>query len=172
MNANPIRLKLIANLSIGRDRFGQPWNWLQLLVFAGIACRYLFFAPNYAWNAEETGTAYGADFLQEWVGARMVLTGHVSELYNVEVFRAWQYDPTIVGFEWKTDQYFPPVYPPPHYALFTPFALISYRSAVVVWLLLLLGAAWFSAQLIADIANHAQRIARSNATSTENGVSC
>lgn len=135
-------------------RFGLRSTWLQLLVFVSIACTYLLFAPNYEWKTEETGTAYGADFLQEWVGARMVLTGHVSELYNVEVFRAWQYDPTIVGFAWKTDQYFPPVYPPPHYAIFTPFALLPYRVAVVVWLLLLIGAAWFSAKLIADIANH------------------
>ena len=136
------------------SRFGLPSKWLQLLVFVGIACTYLFFAPNYEWKTEETGTAYGADFLQEWVGARMVLTGHVSELYNAEIFRAWQYDPTIVGFAWKTDQYFPPVYPPPHYAIFTPFALLPYRIAVVVWLLLLISAAWFSAKLIADIANH------------------
>ncbi len=160
MSRIPIE-ELVAHSSTRHTRFG----WLQLLVFVGIACSYLLFAPNYAWNAEETGTAYGADFLQEWVGARMVLTGHVSELYNVEVFRAWQYDPKIVGFAWKTDQYFPPVYPPSHYALFTPFAMLSYRMAVVVWLLLLIAAAWFSAKLIADIANHNQRSQNGNPTS-------
>ena len=148
----------IGHASTWQARFGAPSKWVQLLVFVGIAFTYLLFAPNYEWNAEETGTAYGADFLQEWVGARMVLTGHISELYDVEVFRAWQYDPTIVGFAWKTDQYFPPVYPPSHYALFTPFALLSYRTAVVLWLLMLIGTAWFSAKLIADIANHTQRI--------------
>ena len=137
---------------------GASSKWIQLLVFVGIAFTYLFFAPNYEWNAEETGTAYGADFLQEWVGARMFLSGHAFELYNVEVFRAWQYDPAIVGFAWKTDQYFPPVYPPPHYVLFTPFAFLSYRTAVVVWLLLLIVAAWFSSRLIADIACHKDKL--------------
>ena len=126
----------------------RPSTWLPLVVFAVITCVYLLFAPNYEWKLEETGTAYGADFLQEWVGARMVLTGHVSELYDLDVFRAWQYDPKVVGFAWKTDQYFPPVYPPPHYVLFSPFACLPYRWAVVIWLLVLISAAFFSSKLI------------------------
>ena len=132
----------------------RPSTWLPLVVFAVITCVYLLFAPNYEWKLEETGTAYGADFLQEWVGARMVLTGHVSELYDLDVFRAWQYDPKVVGFAWKTDQYFPPVYPPPHYVLFSPFACLPYRWAVVIWLLVLISAAFFSSKLISDITNH------------------
>jgi len=131
----------------------KPSQWLPLAVFAAVTCTFLLFAPNYEWHNEETANAYGADFLQEWVGARMILTGHASELYDTETFRAWQYDPTVVGFAWKTDQYFPPVYPPPHYMLFSPLACIPYRWAVVVWLLFLIVAAWYSAKLIADIAN-------------------
>jgi len=129
--------------------------WLQSFVFGSLACVYLFLAPNYEWKPEETGTAYGADFLQEWVGARMFLTGHVSELYDANVFRDWQYNPTILGFSWKTEAYFPPVYPPPHYVLFTPFACMPYRWAVVVWVLTLIGAAYLSSKLITDIVNHA-----------------
>jgi len=129
-------------------------SWLQIVVFTSIPLVYLFFAPNYAWKLEETGIAYGADFLQEWVGARMLITGHVSELYNLETFKAWQYDPSVMGFEWKSDQYFPPVYPPPHYVLFSPFAWIPYRWAVVVWLFALVVAAFFSAKWIQDIAVH------------------
>ena len=140
--------------AIWSNRMQRPSIRLPLVVLVSITCVYLFFAPNYEWNLEETGTAYGADFLQEWVGARMVLTGHVSELYDVDVFRAWQYDPKRVGFAWKTDQYFPPVYPPPHYVLFTPFACVPYRWAVVLWLLVLMGAAFLSSKLIADITNH------------------
>ena len=79
--------------AIWSNRMQRPSIRLPLVVLVSITCVYLFFAPNYEWNLEETGTAYGADFLQEWVGARMVLTGHVSELYDVDVFRAWQYDP-------------------------------------------------------------------------------
>ncbi len=134
----------------------KPSWWIQGLVFASLACVYLFLAPNYEWKSEETGTAYGADFLQEWVGARMVVTGHIAELYNVEVFRAWQYNPDVVGFAWKTDAYFPPVYPPPHYVLFSPFAFVPYRWAVVLWVLTLIGAAFLSSTLIADIVNHAR----------------
>ena len=128
---------------------------LQVIVLTAILFVYLLFAPNYAWKETETGTAYGADFMQEWVGARMFVTGHVSELYHPETFKAWQYDRSIMGFEWKTDQYFPPVYPPPHYALFSPFGLLPYRWAVVVWLTLLMTAAFFSAKLISDLVNHA-----------------
>lgn len=135
-------------------QFAKPSIWLQSIVFASVAFVYLFFAPNYQWKNQETGTAYGADFMQEWVGARMILTGHVSELYDFGVFRSWQYDSNIVGFEWKTDQYFPPVYPPPHYVLFIPFACVPYRWAVVIWLLVLVVSAFLSAKLIADIANH------------------
>ena len=134
--------------------FPKPSLWLQTIMFASIACTFLFFSPNYEWQAEESDAAYGADFMQEWVGARMLLTGHVSELYDVDTFRAWQYDPQIVGFAWKTDQYFPPVYPPPHYVLFTPFACLTYRWAVVLWLMILIGAAFLSSKLIADISNH------------------
>ena len=134
--------------------FAKPSIWLQPVVFASVAFVYLFFAPNFQWKNEETGVAYGADFMQEWVGARMILTGHVSELYDLDVFRSWQYDRKVVGFEWKTDQYFPPVYPPPHYVLFSPLACVPYRWAVVIWLLVLVVSAFFSAKLIADIANH------------------
>ena len=132
----------------------KPSFWLQGVVFATIACVYLFLAPNYEWKSEETGTAYGADFLQEWVGARMFVTGHTADLYDVEVVRAWQYDPNIVGFAWKTDQFFPPVYPPPHYVLFSPFACLPYRWAVMLWLLTLIGSAFLSSHLISSIIKH------------------
>ena len=134
--------------------FPKTALWLQALVFVSIACTFLFFSPNYEWQTEERDAAYGADFMQEWVGARMLLTGHVAELYDVDTFRAWQYDPEIVGFAWKTDQFFPPVYPPSHYILFSPFACLSFRWAVVLWLLILIGAAFLSSKLITDISNH------------------
>jgi hypothetical protein len=72
-------------------------TWLKCCVFLAIFFSYLFFAPNYDWSEQSFDTPYGADFLQEWVGARMVLTGNVSQLYDVEKFRAWQHDPSIVG---------------------------------------------------------------------------
>jgi hypothetical protein len=128
--------------------------WLKCCAFLAIFGSYLFFAPNYDWTQQSSDTPYGADFLQEWVGARMVVTGNVSHLYDVDMFRAWQHDPSIVGFEWASDQYFPPVYPPPHYVLFSPLACIPYRWAALVWLASLIVAAFGSAKLIVDIATH------------------
>ncbi|MEQ1827038.1 MAG: glycosyltransferase family 87 protein [Pirellula sp.] len=125
---------------------------LQLTAWVVIASAYLLFAPNYQWVQRTSNPAYGADFMQEWVGAKMILSGHASQLYDSDVFRQWQYDPKVVGFEWQTDQFFPPVYPPPHYLLFSPFALLPYRWATVVWLLVLITTAFASAKCIADIA--------------------
>ena len=127
-------------------------TWLKCAVFLAITFVYLFFAPNYEWKSKFTEAAYGADFLQEWVGARMLITGNGSQLYNVGVFQAWQYDRQIVGFTWESDQYFPPVYPPPHYVLFSPFACLPYRWATVVWLVCLIAAAFVCTKLISDIA--------------------
>jgi hypothetical protein len=129
-------------------------TWMKLAAFIAIACAYVFCAPNYAWVEETTNPAYGADFLQEWVGARMILTGNASTLYDLETFKAWQYNPDIVGFAWHTNQYFPPVYPPPHYLAFTPLACLPYRWATLIWLLSLIAAAFLSTKFIADIAVH------------------
>jgi hypothetical protein len=129
---------------------------LQIAAFVAIAISYLLFAPNYEWVEHADGTNYGADFLQEWVGAKMIMSGQVGQLYDVSTFQSWQYEPSIVGFEWVTDQFYPPVYPPPHYVLFSPFALLPYRWAAVVWLLCLVGAAFFSSRLICEIVEHAR----------------
>jgi hypothetical protein len=125
---------------------------LKCCAFVAIFFSYLFFAPNYDWSEQSSDTPYGADFLQEWIGARMVLTGNVSQLYDVDMFRAWQHDPSIVGFEWSSDHYFPPVYPPPHYVLFSPLACIPFRWAALVWLASLIAAAFWSAKQIVEIA--------------------
>ena len=132
-------------------------TWIQWVVFVAVASSYLCFAPNYDWSEQSVETAYGADFLQEWVGARMIVTGHSGEIYQGDVFRNWQHDPEIVGFQWRSESYFPPVYPPPHYVLFSPFAMLSYRWATVVWLFLLISCAFVSARLIEDSVDHSCR---------------
>lgn len=85
----------------------------------------------------------------------MILTGHSSDLYHAEVFQAWQHDPTIVGFAWDVDQYYPAVYPPIHYAFYLLLACIPYRIATMVWVAVLWGAVLASARLITDIAANA-----------------
>lgn len=126
-------------------------SWLPWASIAILGSVYLLFAPNYQWVERTSNPAYGADFLQEWVGARMIVTGQAADLYHLETFRNWQYDSSKVGFEWTTDQFFPPVYPPPHYLLFSPLALLPYRWATLVWLMLLLVAAIVASKTIADI---------------------
>jgi hypothetical protein len=130
---------------------------LQCIAVATIACSYLFYAPNYEWTEQAFDTPYGADFMQEWVGARILLSPQASQLYQTDLFRECQYDSNIVGFEWQSDQFFPPVYPPPHYALFSPLACLPYRWAVVVWLLVLIACAFASARLIQEIVVHHAR---------------
>lgn len=105
-----------------------------LLVFAVIFGSYLIFSPNYRWSAEFEETPYAADFLQEWVGARMIVSGQAHQLYS-EQFLHNQHDPDYVGFAWNPEEYFPSVYPPPHYMLFSPLGLVPYRWAGIIWLL-------------------------------------
>ncbi|MCU0713136.1 MAG: DUF2029 domain-containing protein [Pirellula sp.] len=105
-----------------------------LLVILVIFVSYLALAPNYRWSSTFDETPYAADFLQEWVGARMIASGQADQLYS-EQFILNQHDPSYVGFAWSPEEYFPAVYPPPHYMLFSPLGLIPYRWAGIVWLL-------------------------------------
>ncbi len=96
----------------------------------------------------------------------MIITGHVADLYDLETFKAWQYDSSVLGFAWITDQYFPPVYPPPHYVLFSPLACLPYRWAVVVWLVVLVAAAFFSTRLITEITVYCSNNSQNETTTT------
>jgi len=142
------------------SKHGVCWRLLDKpLAVAGVwvslCALTLLGSPNFEWGTELGSTPYGADFLQEWVGARMILTGHSSELYDTAVFQAWQHDPSVVGFAWDQDQYFPAVYPPIHYAFYSLLACIPYRLAALVWVAILWGAVLASAKLITDIAVNA-----------------
>jgi hypothetical protein len=108
-------------------------------------------SPNYRWSEQEVDHPYGSDFLQEWIGGRMLLTGHGGELYNVQQFAAWQHAPENIGFRWNEERFYPPVYPPIHYALFAPWSLLPYRWAVLLWMGLLWVVAFISVGMIAVI---------------------
>ena len=123
----------------------------QVVVLVAIVGMYLLFSPNYDWSDGNKQSPYGADFLQEWVGAKLIVTGNASKLYDGETFKEWQHDSQLVGFGWDSENYFPPVYPPPHYMLFSPLAILPYRWATVVWLVSLVVAALISARTIAAI---------------------
>lgn len=134
----------------------SSWG-LPLLVTLAFGFAFWAFAPNYAWEAKDGSTPYGADFLQEWVGGEMVLNGRSNEIYQLDRFVARQHDSSVTGFEWASDSYYPACYPPTHYMVFSPFALMPYRWAVVVWCGLLLASIFFSTLLINAVARHAMR---------------
>jgi hypothetical protein len=132
---------------------------VSIAVYFCLGIVYLLFAPNYDWQSQRGDDVYGADFLQEWVGARLILDGRAEDLYTSK-FLDWQHDPELIGFEWDKSQFYPAVYPPPHYVLFTPLALLPYRWAAVVWLMMLLASACSAAWTIASLVK--QRIVKSD----------
>ncbi len=94
----------------------------------------LLASPNFRWRDGQPRTEpYGSDFLQEWIGARIVLSPERRRLYDLEFVKSQQHDRSVVGFDWPRDQYFPMVYPPFYYFLVTPLAKLDFRWATLVW---------------------------------------
>ncbi len=124
-----------------------------LVAFSAIL---LVSSPSHRWQPDKVTIApHGNDFLQEWVGGHLILTGSANRLYDTVTFEACQHDPEVTGFEWSRATYFPPVYPPPHYLLATTLAWMPYRVATVVWLCLLVTAmlvgGWVAAKHVVRI---------------------
>lgn len=117
------------------SRISIPWQ--PILAFLTVGCIYLFLSPNYQWSPSRGAIPYGADFLQEWTGGRMIWSGQIGSIYS-DGFVETQHDPSITGFQWDVEQFFPAVYPPPHYLLFSPWGMLSYRYATIAWLAFLL----------------------------------
>ncbi len=118
---------------------GRALKWIGLssLLLGGL----LFVSsPNYRWDANKGKSPYGSDFLQDWTGANMIVSGQASGLFDSSAFDAWQHDPQRIGFTWHADSFYPTVYPPPYYLMLSPLGLVDYRWAVLLWLGLLLGA--------------------------------
>ncbi|XZE21433.1 glycosyltransferase family 87 protein [Pirellulaceae bacterium SH449] len=121
---------------------------------------YCLFAPNYRWSDSFDETPYAADFLQEWTGARLILSGEADELYS-DRFVQSQHDKDVVGFAWNSAEYFPAVYPPPHYLLFSVFGLAPYQWAGVCWLVAQFAFVYVSWLAIRDVmAREASKAAR------------
>lgn len=125
--------------------------WCGLgLSFIGMYLCLIFLVPGYQWLPEQTTVPpFGNDFLQEWVGGRMILDGQAASLYDWKVFDERQHDPRNVGFQWSRETFFPPVYPPPHYLLASALAWFDYRWAVIVWHILLASSLWLGISVIA-----------------------
>jgi len=119
---------------------------VTLLVPLALAVLVLWTSPNFSKISEARTAPFGGDFLQEWVGGRMVSSDQRSELYDLNRFKEIQHDASLLGFEWTSTNYYPPVYPPGYYLLFSPMGELNYRVAAVLWLLCGLSA--FCATLI------------------------
>ena len=143
----PFRNRALASASLSRSFL------VSVAVYLCLGIIYLLFSPNYDWQSQRQDDVYGADYLQEWVGARLILDGHADELYSSK-FLDWQHDPELIGFEWDKGQFYPAVYPPPHYVLFAPLALLSYRWSAIVWLMILLASACLAAWTITSTVKH------------------
>lgn len=102
----------------------------------------LAFQPNYAWNDGFRAAPYGSDFLQEWIGGRIVLNGETSRLYDWDYATSLQHDVNVVGYHRGGDGYYPMVYPPYWYIACAPLAAIPLKWAAPIWLGLIT-AVWF-----------------------------
>jgi hypothetical protein len=140
----------VASPRAERFQLSSRW-WFGLgLSFIGMYLCLIFLVPGYQWLPEQTTVPpFGNDFLQEWVGGRMILDGQATSLYDWKAFDERQHDPSNVGFQWSREAFFPPVYPPPHYLLASALAWIDYRWAVIVWHILLATSLWIGIRLIA-----------------------
>jgi hypothetical protein len=111
---------------------------LPVLVTIGI----WFFSPNYKFPASSAevervmSAPLGGDFLQEYVGGTIWNSVDRHKLYDLSHSKTLQHNPEVVGFSLDEKSYFPMVYPPFHYALFGPLARFDYKTATLIWSLL------------------------------------
>jgi hypothetical protein len=75
-------------------------------------------------------TPSGEDFLSFWAAGRLVLHGHPSLAYNINVHGYMENVIAQIGGSMP----FP--YPPPFLALVTPFALLSFPAGLILWVVL------------------------------------
>ena len=101
----------------------------------------LLWQPNFTWQDSPREKPYGSDFLQEYVGGRILLTDPDS-LYDGETSLAVQKDPAVLGYESTGDGYYPMIYPPWWYAVVSPVSLLPLKWAAKAWLVVLCGV-WF-----------------------------
>ena len=101
---------------------------LPIVVVVAVFC----FSPNFE-TAVDRETPFGGDFIQEWIGGHLIASGHASELYDLEAFRAAQHDAELLPFTWPEESYYPAVYPPFYYLVVSPLSALDYRIATFIW---------------------------------------
>jgi hypothetical protein len=76
------------------------------------------------------GHPLGRDFLNSWAGAKLVLLGRFADAYDFAAYHDFQQ--TIVGAAIQMYHY---SYPPTMALLTTPFALLPYVPALILWII-------------------------------------
>lgn len=147
LDDSPASFRLIANsvaqitdqVGIARQPVRPMSGWSNrilllapILLVIGIFC----FSPNFNSSEHVRQLPFGGDFLQDWIGGTVVLSENRNRLYDLEYFTSLQHEPARVGFSWTESQYYPAIYPPFYYLLVSPFSLLEYRVAVVLWSIL------------------------------------
>lgn len=127
----------------------RPWLVPTLAATALVASIY-FVSPNYRWESSDRTSSdresgvrqgpYAGDFLQEWLGGRVVLQGDRGRLYDPAYAKALQHDRQFVGFEYDSKKYLPLVYPPFYFAAVSPLSRLPYRTAAWIWSVLMCAA--------------------------------
>ncbi len=86
-------------------------------------------------------TPVGGDYVNLWTVGRLLLEGRLADVYNPDLFMAYQADVigTFIGFRlWA--------YPPHSLLLAWPFGLFSYAVGLVAWSILGLATLWWGAR--------------------------
>jgi hypothetical protein len=96
-----------------------------LLVFAAA----LSYSPNFRWEDGPRASAFGGDFIHEYLGGHLVRHGDRARFYDPAYARELQHDPAVLGFRFDTDQWSPIIYPPFYYLLLSPLSRLPFATA-------------------------------------------
>jgi len=75
------------------------------------------------------GPIKGADFLQFYTMGSLARTGRAAAIYDINAF----HDAQVGLVPESAPEFYPPVYPPHVALLFTPFSLLTFRHALLLW---------------------------------------
>lgn len=118
---------------IGESEAGRKLK-TALLIF-GLAHLVYFCAAKYGETVGINGLLYanstpvGGDFINLWTTAKLILTGRIEDIYDVERFMAYQ--GTLTGGADMGLRLW--AYPPQSLLLAWPFGLIGYYGALAIW---------------------------------------
>lgn len=125
----------------GHSYWRSTWPiWLMGLIVWCCAPNYRLFSVSSTQAIPEMSGPPAGDYLQEWVGGKLILSGASGPFYDQQRMQQFQHNAEIVGVHWPENQYFPLVYPPYYYQLVAPLSLLPLSVAASLWLLLMTAA--------------------------------